>query len=204
MFSNYTLEQYLKDNKRTALVAKVETPHPQIKNSRPICVYVDTDVNQRGETSVYFCLFNNGIFVGNSIKCHYDVPEKYWAEIGESMIKELLSKSDFTDLDREQKGLVPCFEFEGVYKSCDECPKFKDKEDGCLGALYSIPTHMNSWEVEKQIDARFGEGTEHYKEYQKKLVRDKISSLKSICNYGRDKELTNYVKDEVKKLLKSL
>ena len=42
MFNNYTLEQYLKDNKRTALVAKVETPHPQIKDSRPICVYVDS------------------------------------------------------------------------------------------------------------------------------------------------------------------
>lgn len=193
----YTLDMMKKHNPEASLVYRIEAPHAVLKDSRPIEVYVDVDKSYYG-VKTFFMLFNQNEFVSNSIIFQHSIPEEAYLDIAKDMVAELLAKSDFEDLDRELKGLCACTEFEGVYKSCDECPQYHSTGDmSCMGAVYSIPTHLNGWECEKKYEKLFGKGTDYYQKYLKSLVDEHIRALNCIC--FEDKELKKYVKNNIKK-----
>lgn len=202
---DYTLEEYLKRNKDARCIARIESPHKVLKDSRPIEVYVDVVERPDRSKKTYISLFNCEIFLGNSIILDYTLPDDVLPVIGERMIKELLSRSDFADLDKELEGKCACKEFEDTYKSCEECPKYRyadghvDTDDDCLGAMYSIPSHMNSWNLDKEIEAEYGRGTENYLNYTQDVIRRHMHDLSWIT---RDEpRAIPFIKEGIKKLL---
>lgn len=208
---DYTLDEYLSRNKNASLIARIETPHKVLKDARPIEVYVDVVEKSDHSSKTYISLFNCGIFVGNSIILDYTLPDNVLSEIGNRMIKELLDHSDFTDLDRELEGKCACSEFENVYKKCDECPKYRyadgheDSEDDCLGAMYSIPSHLNFWDLEKEIEKEYGSGTDNYLSYMNSIIHEHILDLKRIARYEpQTRDMLKEGISELQSLLSSL
>ena len=176
------------------LVARIETPHKKL-NDRPIEVYCEDIIIDGRKT--WFWLFNQGEYVGNPVMfpCNVELIDK--KKIGLDMINELLSASDFRDLDLELQGRVPCKEYKDIYSKCEECEllrsgKGKDKEDACIGAMYSIPSHMNSWEkTEKKWNEIYGENTLKHKEYTADQMIGYMNHFMHIC--GNDKNLITEV-----------
>lgn len=207
MTNDYTLTKYLHSNVSATCVARKDTPHKVLKDADPIRVYVDREVLSNGRVKTYFSLFYGEKFIGNSMIFNQEVPSTYYAYIGNAMINELLEASDFRDLDRELEGKCACEEYEGIYKSCDECPKYRYREkmgsatDSCIGAMYSIPTHMNIWKCEDTFLKAFGEGTEFYESYEMSLVTNHLAEIRNIYKKGiNDKE----IKRQLKTLLRTM
>lgn len=197
----YLKSDYLKRHSMASKVGYISKPHKVLKDERPIEVYVDTEKLPNGEINTYFSLFNQDVFVGNSIIFHHEIPHEAYTEIARAMIQELLDSSDFEDLDREANGMCACKDYEGTYKNCDECHLLGHKDGkGCMGPMYSIPTHKNFWECEKIFKEKYGEGSAYYEEYQKRLITKHLREIRLICedNTNLSKETKKILKDFLK------
>jgi hypothetical protein len=179
------LDDYLKKNPFTDKVAHVDKPHPVLENNRPIDVYYEC-TGFSNDNKSRFILFDDGEFVSNAIWFPCDVAHDDIYAIANEMIQELLDSSDFTDLDRELEGKCACEEFEGTYKKCDECPRYSDKENGCMGAIYSIPPHKNWWELEKKWKEIYGEGSDNHKKYVANKMIGYMNSFMWACGDRKD------------------
>lgn len=190
------LDDYLKKYPFSDHVAHIDKPHSVIENNRPIDVYYEC-TGFSNDNKSRFLLFDDGEFVSNAIWFPCDVEREDITSIANEMIQELLDSSDFTDLNRELEGKCACEEFEGVYKKCDECPRYIDKEDGCMGAMYSIPSHKNWWELEKKWKIIYGEGSENYKKYMTSKMIGYMNSYMWACGDREDmiKEVLEYGKN---------
>lgn len=193
------------------VVAVKENLHPILNPPKPIHVTHNTRMNKYGETTTYFNLYVDGEHIGNPIILHYDIvddwlrPHKYCFKIASKMIEEFLSCCDFTDLDRELEGKCACTEYEGKYKSCDECPLYtyreggaEDKDNACLGALYTFPHHLNGWKIEEDIKKEFGPGSENYKNYLAERAKNCLHQMTDIIR--EDRSLKNSILKQLKKL----
>lgn len=181
----YSLKDYLEENKyRTEEVARTDKPHPVLKDSRPISVYYESALLSHDNRST-FLLFDNGYFVSNAIVYPCEVKREDRHIIGKEMIENLLRVSDFTDLDREIEGKCACKEYEGKYKNCDECPEYGE-ENGCLGALYSIPEHRNGWDIEEKWSKVYGYESENHKRYVTEKMIDHMRDFMNYCGDRKD------------------
>ena len=183
MIYDLTIEEYLKTRPMAQKVAEINKPHSKINYNRPLMVYYESVIGSKNDNST-FALFNNGIFVGNPIMFPCEVSDDDRYMIGKDMIDELLSHSDFDDLNKELKGMAACQEYEKTYKACDECPLYISKE--CFGATYSIPSHMNSWEVEKKWKETYGDGSPAHISHATRAMIGYMNSYMWIC--GKDKQ----------------
>lgn len=192
-----TIEDFRKRHFYMEKVAGIDKPHAVLKDSRPIEVYYEDIIND-GHKS-WFWLFNQGEFVSNPITFPCDISFEDKRQIGMDMINELLATSDFVDLDIELQGKVPCADFREKYVTCEECPDYKygkgeSKEDSCMGAMYSIPTHMNWWQkTEEKWNKVYGEKTQKHKEYVARKMVGHMNSFMHVC--GEDINLIKEVLD---------
>lgn len=177
------------------LVEKIDKPHPVLEDNRPIEVYCD-DIIMDGHKT-WFWLFNDDIYVGNPITFSCSISEEDKRQIGQDMINELLSCSDFHDLNLEFEGKVPCEEYRNKYKKCDECEKYrygkgKDSEDACIGSMYSIPTHVNWWQkTEGKWKKVYGEKTKKHKEYIVRKMIGYMNDFMHVC--GKEEKMIKEV-----------
>jgi hypothetical protein len=199
MFNEITLDKMKPWHENMRLIARIDKPHKILQYNRPIEVYCE-DIFYNNKYT-YFWLFDNNTFVANFISYPCDINETDVYIIANEMIQELLSKSDFKDLDIALEGKVPCEEFRDKYKSCNECKRYnpsddienQNDKDGCLGAIYSIPTHLNCWETEEKWNKIYGEGTENYKKFITEQMIGYMNSFMWAC--GKDKNKIKEVLD---------
>lgn len=204
MDKRMTLVEYKSKYPMSDHVAHIDRPHAVLEYDRPIDVYYECS-GFSNDSKSRFVLFDDGEFVSNVISFPCDIETEDIYTIAKEMINELLEHSDFTDLDRELEGKCACEKFEKRYKKCDECPQFQDKENGCIGATYSIPTHLNSWKLEEKWKDIYGEGSDNYKKYVMNKMRgymnsfmwacgDSESMIKEVLDYGKSHCANKYKK----------
>lgn len=177
----------------------INKPHQSIKYDRPIEVYFE-DIMDDGRYS-RFLLFDDKEFVTNTLTfpCKIDITDIEL--IAKDLVDELLSMSDFSDLDKELVGKCACEEYANIYKSCDECPKYNGKDDGCLGVMYSIPSHVNWWEkTETKWENVYGYKSENYKKYKFEIAIHSVKEAFRSCD--DDEKYVKILKDELEKILK--
>ena len=75
------------------------------------------------------------------------------------MLAEYLSHADFEDLDKCARGEAPCSVFKGEFTGCENCDNFKDKEYGCMGAMYHIPSSADFLLLQKKWEENYGMGS---------------------------------------------
>lgn len=196
---NEKLDDFIKTHKYMDLIYSIDRPHKVLKGNRPIEVYCEDIIIDEHKT--WFWLFNNKYYVGNPITFPCKVTEDDKFKIAKDMIEELLSKSDFRDLNMELEGNVPCEEFKGKYSKCKECNlykygKGKNSEEACLGEIYSIPSHMNFWDIEKKWNKIYGWNSDKHKKYIKEQMIGYMNSFMWICGDREDlmKEVLEYGK----------
>lgn len=176
------LKDYLLKTPDAKIIYTDNELHPLLKNKVIAKVCLETDENyQTGQVSKYWVLFINGEMVTNSVKTRFPIPDEFNVEIAKALIEEYKSYCDFEDLDKELNGECACDVYKGTYSKCDECPKYyygagKEKEDSCLGATYKLPHHINFWKLEKELEDKYGKGTENYSHYLRKRC-DKLCYL---------------------------
>jgi hypothetical protein len=185
-----TLNDFKHSRRNLELIARIDKPHEVLNYDRPIEVYYEDIIYDGNKTRFY--LFDNGKYVGNPIDFPCEIEYGDIREIGQDMINELLQSSDFHDLDLELEGKAPCHEYRNKYSKCDYCElytygKGKDRHDGCLGAMYSIPTHINSWEkTEEKWNKVYGEGSIEHQNYITKQMIRHIQYFMSVCGHDKN------------------
>lgn len=196
------IDDYLKRYPFAEKVAEVKSPHKVIEDERPIIVYYE-DISCSNNKKSNFVLFNNGEFVGNAIWFPCSVLNEDRFLIGKEMIEELLSSSDFIDLDKELNGQAACEELKDVYKNCNECPNL---EKECLGAMYSIPTHKNLWKIENKWNEKYGEDSLEHKKYLTSKMISEMNHFMWACGKDKDliKEVLTYAKEHTNNKHKKL
>jgi len=177
------------------LIYEITRPHKAIDYDCPIQVYYESEIFNKNNES-YFWVVNNGEYVSNYISFPCNIEESDIINIAKELIEELLSKSDFTDLDAELNGHAACEEFKYLYKSCDECPLLrannKNEDDtGCFGAMYSIPGHLNSWDTKEKWNKIYGYQSYNHKKYVVKKMIGYMNRFMHDC--GDSKEMINEV-----------
>lgn len=185
------LEDYTKRYYFSNMVYKIDKPHKALKYNRPIEVWYER-IDHDG-TNSRFLVFDNDEFITNTFTLPCLIEVEDIEKIAKDLVDELLSMSDFEDLDRELAGKCACKSFENIYKSCDECPQYCcSKDDGglrCLGAMYSIPSHVNFWsKTQEKWNKIYGEGSDNYKEYKIKLALRAIREATTALNSDRDRK----------------
>lgn len=198
---NISLEDFKTRRRHLDLVLRLDKPHQALEYNRPIEVYCEDIIFDGHKT--WFWLFDNNKFVGNPISFPSEIKHQDKQQIANDMINELLTKSDFRDLDLELQGKVPCEEHRDDYKSCKECKlhiyndDYVECNDGCMGSMYSIPDHMNSWDTEDKWNEKYGCNTENHKIQLMKKALNEIRNL--MINFKDDKnvekELIKYIKN---------
>lgn len=192
-----TLNDFKNSRRNLELIARIEKPHEVLNYDRPIEVYYEDIVYSGDKTRFY--LFDNGEYVGNPIDFPCKIEYRDVLKIGQDMINELLQSSDFHDLDLELEGKAPCLEYRDKYSNCEECElyadgKGKDRHDGCLGAMYSVPTHMNSWKkTEEKWNEIYGGGTLKHKQFVMGELMGELDYFMRVC--GEEKEMIKKVLD---------
>ena len=170
------LEEYQDKYYYGRCIYKIDKPHICIKYDRPIEVWYE-DIIYDGKYS-RFLLFDDGEFVTNTLTFPCKIERQDVERIAKDLLDEFLSMGDFEDLDRELEGKCACKEFEEKYKRCDEYPLYHDKENGCLGAMYSLPSHANTWtKTKEKWNKIYGEGSDNYKRYKIELAKESMRQL---------------------------
>lgn len=175
------LEEYLQSEKGATVIYSKNPIHPRIKFDYPVEVtYLEEANYQTGTIRCYFCLFLNKEFIMNSIKLDFPVPHLDLVEIAKNMVDEYISKCDFSDLDKLMDGKTPCGNYDGVYKSCEECPEYRlndeSKDRDCMGGMFSCCPYLNFWNLEYSLKEKYGQGSAYYEEYLNSRAR-KLCSL---------------------------
>ena len=199
-----TLGDYLKRNNFSELVYEIKKPHKLLNYDRPIQVYFE-DIRYKSNDRSRFLLFDDGEFSMNAISFDCNIEQEDIVQIAKDMVEELLLCSDFSELDRELEGKCACIEYEEIYKSCDECHLYNINDGhGCMGAMYTIPSHMNVWrKTESKWNDKYGEKSEQRKRWKLRIAKDAINSLKWTLTKGdKDiiKEIKDYFNEEMKRI----
>lgn len=197
------LEEYKNRYYYGKCVCRIDKPHDCIKYSRPIEVWYEDIINDGRESR--FLLFDDGEFVTNTLTFPCDIAFNDVERIAKDLLDEFLKMGDFEDLDRELNGKCACKEYEEKYKSCDECPLYHDKENGCLGATYSLPSHANVWtNTEEKWNKIYGNESENYKRYKIKVAKEAMRQLAWAVRGDKkfEKEALKETIDSFKRVIK--
>jgi len=179
------LKKFLERHPYAEKVYEIKKPHPSINYNRPIAVW-HVSMLYKGEDKEIFAISDYEQIILNSIRFPCEVNRDDAIEIGKDMVQELLDNSDLSELECDG---VPCGK---EYKKCEDCPDYRyniaeenwDKFEGtlCMGAMYSIPTHMNSWEdTEAKWNPIYGEKSDNHIKYILDKIMNQIRELSFIC-----------------------
>ena len=178
-----SLKQMRQRYPQMELVYEILKPHEYIKYDCPIQVYYEDEIfNTEGET--YFWVINNGEFVSNYVSFPCRIGARDQLQIAKDLVEELLSKSDFSELDAKLQEKSACEEFE---------------------AMYSIPHHLNDWDTRMKWNKIYGRNSENNKRYMTNKMIGYMNSymhvcggekkmIKEILNYGKNHDANKYKK----------
>ena len=168
----------LKDLK-TMIFALKEKLHQAVDDT--ISVYY-SDVLDNGNETQFYLSFNDK-YIFKAINLYTKISQEDIQSISKDIVEVYRNSCDLSQLDMKLRGEVPCQEFEGIYSTCDDCPRLKNC--ACFGVSYKIQTKFDDYtflyETHKKWSDKYGYKSDDHKELLAEKLHSQIGEFYSVC-----------------------